>query len=288
MNEVPILSIITPIYNGEIFINRCYQNLFLQTFTDWEWVVVDDGSTDGTVDAIKKINDNRINLFSYKTNKGRGFARTKAVNESRGDWIVIWDVDDMYFPDRLAKINNARIEGYDFFCSYAVVVDNNFNIKGIRGFMPASNGLPKSFVHPTMACRTAISKEIGYKSTIRTGEDAKILWTLSIKYKGMFFEDALTIYFEEADINLKKAIHSNLSQLSQLKELYMENVLVGVKNYFLLYMKYLFKLMALNIMRICPSFYPILLNLRAYGETKPDWSLSKERVDFIKHLCISR
>ena len=66
MIKKPLLSVITPVYNGVNFIAGCYNNLISQSFQDWEWIVVDDGSTDGTEDAVKKINDDRIHLFSYK------------------------------------------------------------------------------------------------------------------------------------------------------------------------------------------------------------------------------
>jgi len=284
MSKDPMFSVITPVYNRANFISRCYHNLLLQTYKDWEWVVVDDGSTDETKKEIEMISDERIQLISYKPNKGRGFARTRALNESKGKWIVIWDVDDINFPDRLAKIHNAKQDGYDFFCSYAVVVDNKFNIKGVRGFYPGSYGLQRSFVHPTLACRAEIAKEIGYKPTIRTGEDAKILWTLSLKYKGLYFDDALTIYHEDTEVNLRKAIESNLGQLSNLKELFREGILGGGKNRIFLCARIYLKIMALNLMRLYPSFYFRLVNKRYYGEIKPNWKLSKERIDFINSL----
>ena len=284
MIKKPLLSVITPVYNGVNFIAGCYNNLISQSFQDWEWIVVDDGSTDGTEDAVKKINDDRIHLFSYKPNRGRGFARTLALNESRGEWVVVWDVDDIHFTDRLEEINKARLDGNDYFCSYAVVVDNRLNIKGIRGFIKPSNGLPRGFVHPTMACRTDIAKEIGYKSNIGTGEDAKILWVLSAKYKGLWFDDALTIYYEDREVNLKKAIASNVGHLVQIKEMFREASTISVNDYIILYIKYRFKLVVLNCMRIYPSFYLRLLKYRDYGEIKTDWTLSENRMSFISEL----
>lgn len=284
MIKKPVLSVTTPIYNGVNFINRCCNNLLAQTFTDWEWVVVNDGSTDETEKAVRALSDDRIRLFSYDQNKGRGFARNKAVSESRGEWIVIWDVDDMHFPDRLEMINEARKDNYDFFCSYAVVVNNEFNIKGVRGFLKASNSLPKSFVHPTMACRTEISRKIPCNPNIRTGEDARILWTLPMKYRGLWFEDVLTIYCEDSEINLRKAIDCNLGHLSQIKEMFRDGTINGFKNHSLLYMKYLYKLVILNLMRFYPSLYLRLVPLRGYGGTKSGWMLSEERINFVKKL----
>lgn len=280
----PMLSVITPVYNGEKFIARCYNSLLLQTFQDWEWIIVNDGSTDNTSEQVNMIADKRIKLFSYKPNKGRGHARSQALAQARSTWVVIWDADDMYFPDRLEKINQARLAGYEFFCSYAVVVNNALNIKGVRGFSAPAGGLPRGFVHPTMACRTELARQIGYSPIFRTGEDAKILWLLSMKYHGLWFEDALTIYQEDREVNLRKAIDTNMAQLLQLKELFRDGIITGLKNRGRLYMKYLCKLGILNLMHIYPSLYLKLVPLRDYGATKPGWTLSEERVNFIKKM----
>ena len=66
MNNRPTLSVITPVYNGADFVERCYENLLKQSFTNWEWVIVDDGSTDGTAQIVQGIKDPRVRLFSYK------------------------------------------------------------------------------------------------------------------------------------------------------------------------------------------------------------------------------
>lgn len=286
MNKQSILTVITPIYNGADFVERCYKNLLMQTFTDWEWVVVDDGSTDGTAESVRKINDTRVRLFSYQQNKGRGYARNLAISESKGDWIVVWDIDDLNFPERLETIENARIQNYDFFCSYAVVVNNNMIIKGTRGFHDPSGCLPREFVHPTLAMRKDIAEKIKYKITKGIGgpaEDARMIWTLSLKYRGLWFEDALTIYQEERDINLQKAIDTNKAHLQTLKELKREGVINSGNKYCLTAGKYFIKLFILAIIRVYPKIYMRFTGLRDYGQLKSGWQLSPEKNDFIKN-----
>jgi glycosyltransferase involved in cell wall biosynthesis len=286
MDQRPTLSIITPIYNGADFVERCYRNLLSQSFTDWEWVVVDDGSTDSTAEIVREIRDTRVRLFSYKQNKGRGYARNLAISESTGDWIVIWDVDDLNFPERLETIEKARLQNYDYFCSYAVVVNNDIEIKGTRGFHNPSGCLPREFVHPTLALKKDIAEKIKYKITRGIGgpaEDARVIWTLSIKYKGLWFEDALTIYQEERDINLRKAIDTNKAHLQTLKELRREDVFESGHKYYLTMGKYFIKIFILGIMQICPEFYLNFTDFRAYGQLRNNWKLSPEKVDFIKN-----
>ena len=286
MNNRPTLSVITPIYNGADFVERCYENLLKQSFANWEWVVVDDGSTDSTAEIVRKIEDVRVRFFSYKQNKGRGYARNLAISESRGDWIVIWDVDDLNFPERLETIEKARLQNHEFFCSYAVVVNNNMKIKGTRGFHEPSGCLPKRFVHPTLALKKEIAQSIKYKITRGIGgpaEDAKILWILPLKYKGLWFEDALTIYQEERDINLRKTIDTNIAHLQTLNELKREGVFKSANTYYLTAGKYLIKIFILGIMRIYPKIYLRSIDLRDYGRLKTGWQLSPEKIDFIKN-----
>ena len=291
MNKTPTLSVITPVYNGADFVERCYKNLFLQSFTNWEWIVVDDGSTDATAEIVRRIKDDRVRLFSYKQNKGRGYARNLALGESRGDWIVIWVVVDLNFPERLATIERARLQDYDFFCSYAVVVNNNMKIKGIRGFHEPSGCLPKSFVHPTLALKKEIAKDVKYKITRGAGgpaEDARVVWILSLKYRGVWFEDALTIYQEDREVNLEKAIYTNIAHWQTLKDFKREGIISSGHKYYLTVGKYFIKISILNIMRVYPKLYLRFLGLRDYGHLKSGWELSSEKIDFISETPIQQ
>jgi len=287
MSESPALSVITPVYNGANFVRRCYQNLLLQSFTDWEWIVVDDGSTDATADLVRVIKDDRVRLFSYQPNQGRGRARNLAVEKSRGDWIVIWDIDDLNFPERLDVINKARFQGYEYFCSYAVVINNDMKIKGVRGFHEPSGCLPKNFVHPTLALRKQIARDVKYKITGGKGgpaEDVRIMWMLSLKYRGLWYEDALTIYQEDREIHLQKAIDTNIAHWQTLRDFKKENIIDSDYKYCFTVGKYFMKIFILNIIRINPKLYVKFLNLRDYGKLKSGWELSPEKIDFIKKL----
>lgn len=285
LSEKPTISVLTPVYNGAGYIERCYYVLQKQTFTDWEWIVVDDGSTDGTSDIVKQFKDLRIRVVQYERNRGRGYARKCSLEAARGEWVAIWDSDDLYFPDRLEKVNQARIEGFDYCCSYALTVDQELRIKGVRGFWSVSRGLAPLFVHPTLACRLDLARSIGYDPIYHTGEDATMIFTLSNNYRGQFIADALTIYAEDHEVNLQKALDCNISQLSQLKQMYAQSKLgidrIGFGN---LQLRWVTKIMILRAMRIAPGLYPRLTGLRSKGEKAPYWELSEERKEYLQHL----
>ncbi len=285
----PVLSILSPVFNSSAFVRRSYFTLKSQSFTDWEWIVVDDGSTDNTAEIVKAISDPRIRLFSYAPNRGRGYARNLALEASRGEWMVVWDIDDMYFPDRLEKINQARLDGFDFCCSYAVVVDNDLVIKGVRGFHPRSPGLPRYFVHPTLACRLSVARDIGYDPAFRIGEDAPLTWGLDDNYRGCYIDEALMIYQEEREVNVEKALAANMMHLVQIRRLYRRDLIkAGMIERLALLSKWKLKQTALRLMRIVPSLYRLTLRFRTYGVTAKGWRLAPERIAFLENLRSGR
>lgn len=280
-----VFSVLTPVYNGAAFIARCYETLQEQSVGDWEWVVVDDGSTDGTADAVRAIADPRIRLISYQPNRGRGFARCETLAAATGDWMVLWDADDLNFPDRLEQIDRARTNGYDFFCSYAVVVDNDLQVKGVRGFHSPRHGLPRHFVHHTLGCRLELARRIGYDPKLRTGEDATITWALNANHRGLFYEDALTIYQEDREISLEKGLATNAAQIVQLADARGRGLLnLSIAQYSRLAASLRAKRLALKMMSLAPSLYRLTVPVRSYGETAPDYTLPQWRVDYIASL----
>jgi glycosyltransferase involved in cell wall biosynthesis len=277
----PFFSVITPVFNGENFINRCYTTLLLQSFTNWEWVIINDGSSDTTLEKIRKIHDDRIRVVSYEDNMGRGYARSKALEVSRGEWMVVWDVDDIYFPDRLARIFDAKLKGYDFFCSYVTVVDNKLQIKGIRGFLPSTACFPQGFVHHTLACKIDIARKIGYDPSLRAGEDLTMLFVLPTLYSGFWCEDALTVYQEEREVNLQKAIATNLSHFVQMQKIQKQGLL-NIWSLRKWNLKFFIKISILLVLNLTPRLYPLSISVRSYGSTTEGWVLSEEKISFIK------
>ncbi|GBD34505.1 Putative glycosyltransferase EpsE [bacterium HR35] len=106
---MPKVSIITPTYNGEKFIERAIKSVLWQTFKDWEMIIVDDASNDKTVKIVKEYaqKDSRIKLIELKENTGGpAIPRTIACKEAMGEYIAFLDQDDIYYPEYLElKIN---------------------------------------------------------------------------------------------------------------------------------------------------------------------------------------
>ena len=105
---MPTISVIIPAYNAERTIQETIESVQKQTFTDFEIVIVDDGSTDRTFDIIQKIADPRIRCFSYE-NGGVAAARNRGISNAKGEFISFIDADDMWTPDKL-KLQLAALQ----------------------------------------------------------------------------------------------------------------------------------------------------------------------------------
>jgi len=100
---VPKVSVIIPSYNHEKYISETIQSVLNQTYQDFEIIVIDDGSTDGTVNEIKKFNSRKIRLFEFDMNRGAAVAENKGIYESKGEYVSVLNSDDVFLPDKLEK-----------------------------------------------------------------------------------------------------------------------------------------------------------------------------------------
>lgn len=104
MNK-PAISVITAVFNGEKYLPQCLESVSAQTFSDYEHIIVDDGSTDGTPKILEcwQNKDPRIRVLTNSTNKGRPLSRNRAITASRAPLVAILDADDYSVPERLAR-----------------------------------------------------------------------------------------------------------------------------------------------------------------------------------------
>ncbi|GAA4038208.1 glycosyltransferase [Sphingomonas rosea] len=98
----PQVSVLIIVYNRERFVGQAVRSVLGQSFGDFECVVVDDGSTDCTVEVVRAINDPRLKLVVQPRNAGIPVSRNLALDEARGEYIAWLDSDDVCLPDRLA------------------------------------------------------------------------------------------------------------------------------------------------------------------------------------------
>lgn len=100
---MPEISVIIPSYNHAAYIGHAVQSVFAQTYTDFELLVVDDGSTDNSIVVLARFNDPRLKILT-QTNQGAHAAINRGLRESAGKYLTILNSDDLYHPQRLEKM----------------------------------------------------------------------------------------------------------------------------------------------------------------------------------------
>ncbi len=101
--ESPKITVLMPVYNGERYLREAIDSVLNQTFTDFELLIVNDSSTDGSLEIAKTYDDPRIRLIENEYNLGVVATRNKGLASSRGEYIAMLDCDDVAFPSRLAE-----------------------------------------------------------------------------------------------------------------------------------------------------------------------------------------
>ncbi|SUC11828.1 glycosyl transferase [Proteus mirabilis] len=109
--KTPIISVIVPMFNEASRITRLLESLLCQTFHDFEVIIINDGSTDNSVDIAMLYcqQDNRFHLY-HQTNQGLSSARNTGLKYAQGDWIVFFDSDDFIKPQLLAHWHQLASE----------------------------------------------------------------------------------------------------------------------------------------------------------------------------------
>ena len=181
-----MISIIIPLYNKEPIIERSISSVLSQSFADLELIIVDDGSTDGSVSIVNGIYDNRIRLIQQE-NGGPGKARNTGVEHCHGDWILFLDADDELADGALQHL-------YEYTQKYpeANVIDGSFIVKTKNGERPhihaeewsVKNNF-KAFFYRAILPRTgntlfntSFIKRYPYNTSIRRYEDVELLMRL--------------------------------------------------------------------------------------------------------------
>lgn len=99
----PVVSVITPTYNRCSTLSRAIESVLEQTYKDFEYLLIDDGSVDGTADLVEEYADERLEYIEFDENRGANAARNRGINEADGEIIAFLDSDDAFPPENLSE-----------------------------------------------------------------------------------------------------------------------------------------------------------------------------------------
>ncbi len=292
MSDPPPITVMTCVYNGRRFLRRCYYSLAIQTHRDWEWLVIDDGSTDDTPAVLERIagDDPRVRVLRHTPNRGRAIARTRALEAARGEWIAVWDVDDFFFPERLARIDLARRDGLDYWTSRAIQTDAHLRPLGVQDYHRHFPGLDvRVGLHGALACRLELARAIGYAPHLRTfggmGEDSALLFQLALKHRGRLEAEALMVNVTGIEVVLRKSMDARAVMIDTLEGLWRRGEMpVPAPVFTAVLARMRRRNRVLGLLRVCPALYPLIMRLRMRGRRAPGAKLTDGQIAFIRSV----
>lgn len=232
-----LVSIIIPTYNSEAFIADTLNSVINQTYNNWEIIIINDCSTDGTFTIIKKYmeNDSRIKYHSLDKNSGAAVSRNKAVSLSNGKYIAFLDSDDIWFPDKLSKqISFMESNDYLFTCtSYSKIDEKGNELNRTIGVKKQSNYHDVLKKNPGNSTVIYNAEALGrvYIPNIRKRNDY-VMWLKVVKKAGNLYglEETLASHrIRNGSLSSKKAnlvgyhwkVYRSIENLSVFKSTYL-------------------------------------------------------------------
>ncbi|MBP7088151.1 MAG: glycosyltransferase [Candidatus Omnitrophica bacterium] len=193
---MPLISVIMPVYNGAKLVSAAIQSVLEQTFYDFELIIINDGSTDSTLNTITEFNDIRIKVFS-QSKQGPSRSRNNGFNKTLGKYIAYLDADDLWTKDKLQK----QLEVMQSNLKNSVVYSWTDYIDDCGNFLyPGAHSIIKGDVYQQMllydfiesGCsnilvkKTALAEVGGFGNELSMAEDWDLWLRLAKKYHFAF------------------------------------------------------------------------------------------------------
>ena len=203
MYDFGLVSIVMPSYNSEKYIKASIESVLNQTYPKWELLIVDDCSTDKTVDIIKSFKDQRIKFFQNEKNSGAAISRNWALREANGKWIAFLDSDDLWLPTKLEEQLSFMNENhYHFsFTDYKVSINRNISNVIITGPKKVNFRKIKHYCYPATLTVMYDADKVGLIqiTDIKKNNDYAMWLRILKKVDGYRYPKALSIYSKHSD-----------------------------------------------------------------------------------------
>lgn len=205
-----MISVVIPLYNKEKAIVQTIASVFNQTYSDFELIVVDDGSKDNSLQVAQSVDDHRLRVI-HKENGGVSSARNRGIKEAKGDYIALLDGDDLWKPTFLEE-QVKLIHDFPMAVMWGVNMAFIRNGKcwkweqgmgdGFRGYVENYFGTSHNdlFCSSSVVIRKDVFEKVGYfDERISSSEDLDMWYRIILKYPVVFYDKVLVYYNQDAE-----------------------------------------------------------------------------------------
>ncbi len=201
---MPQVSVIIPAYNAGKYLAETVQSVLAQTYTDFEIIICDDGSTDNTAALAKSFSDSRIK-YTYQKNSGVSVARNNGAESSTGKYLAFLDADDLFHSDNLSRKVNflERNPGASLAFGDCEVIDGNGKATGeiligkdenVLEDLLLWNGTVIPGPSSVLVTREAFEKSGGFDPAFSTAADQNFFFRVAHKFRCVRIPEVLTSY----------------------------------------------------------------------------------------------
>lgn len=246
-----LFSVIIPVYNGEKFIERSIKSVLNQTFTDFELIVINDGSKDKSSELARKFSDSRLTVID-KINEGVSVARNTGIKSAKGEFICFLDADDEFYPEHLdilfetIKNNNDK---HFFSTNYCVTTIDGNNIVSkyqSEGKTYYYDNMVEQIIKASdliCTCCVCIRKSMFdcygmFEPGVKLSEDTD-MWMRVYVHTGVVYIDKITVNVNRDGSNATKDYNRNFEsdplnrmQSFMCDKTISENVKLSIKKFF--------------------------------------------------------
>lgn len=217
-------SIIIPTYNRAAFLPAAIESVLLQTHSNWELIVVDDGSTDNTREVVTAYTDSRIN-YVFQPNAERSAARNNGIAHATGDYVCFMDSDNEMLPTRLAGLQQALSSYPNPAAFYTDIIYRNpkTNVELLKEGIPFSFPINKDtllrtvIATPQLCCSLEVLKKHQFNTQLSIGEDTELIARITDEYPLVYLPKQATIV--EIDHANRSVSNRSASSEKQFKSL---------------------------------------------------------------------
>lgn len=243
---MPKISVVMPVYNGEKYLREAMDSILNQTFTDFEFIILNDASKDSTEEVIKSYEDERIVYLKNEQNLGVAGTLNRGIENAKGEYIARIDADDIAMPERFEK-QVAFMDAHPDVgvCGSCIRIfeedgtERDFiyskTDKELRVDMLFNSG----FAHPAVMIRKSVldEKNLFYNTEFEKAEDYRMWYDIMKTSKGYNLQEPLLRYRHHQNQVTKTSASEQAASVTKMRKIMYDTLNIGTEEYLVLFSK---------------------------------------------------